>query len=230
MEGNAEIELGCIHGLDEIYGGAEQADVGSDIVLTLTSGHYNKVYGGNNLGGKIMGSITVNIEQTGCLPIEIGELYLGGNNAPYSVYGYNANGTIIESADNNIYDHPVMNLRSFKSIGTVFGGGEGSGATLAGNPTINVNVATGWVDGQYRGTGENDVNHIYHGKPDTLTTDGVIDTIFGGGNAAKVIGSTTINIGTQDSVSMESLEFLRDKIIANGNRPDTLGNIVRVEL
>ena len=229
MEGNAEIELGCIHGLDEIYGGAEQADVGSDIVLTLTSGHYNKVYGGNNLGGKIMGSITVNIEQTGCLPIEIGELYLGGNNAPYSVYGYNADGSIIESATRNIYNHPVLNLKSFASIDTVFGGGKGRKATLAGNPTINANVATGWVDGQYRGTGDRDPNNKYHGKPQTLSSDGVIGQIFGGGNAAKVIGSTTINIGTQDSVSMESLEFLRNKLIAK-NGLDTLGNIVRVEL
>lgn len=214
MEGNAEIELGCIHGLDEIYGGAEQADVGSNIVLTLTSGHYNKVYGGNNLGGKIMGSITVNIEQTGCLPIEIGELYLGGNNAPYSVYGYNANGTIIESADHNIYDHPVMNLKSFKSIGTVFGGGEGSGATLAGNPTINVNVATGWVDGQYKGTDENDPNRGYHAAPQALTTDGEIGTIFGGGNAAKVIGNTTINIGDQSEVEMHSLSAIKERIEA----------------
>lgn len=214
MEGNAEIELGCIHGLDEIYGGAEQADVGSDIVLTLTSGHYNKVYGGNNLGGKIMGSITVNIEQTGCLPIEIGELYLGGNNAPYSVYGYNANGTIIESADHNIYDHPVMNLKSFKSIGTVFGGGEGAGAELAGNPTINVNVATGWVDGQYKGTGEQDANSIYHAAPQALTPDGEIGTIFGGGNAAQVTGNTTINIGDQSEVEMLSLSAIKERIEA----------------
>ena len=214
MEGKAEIELGCIHGLDEIYGGAEQADVGSDIVLTLTSGHYNKVYGGNNLGGKIMGSITVNIEQTGCLPIEIGELYLGGNNAPYSVYGYDSNDNIIESGTTPMYNQPVMNLKSFKSIGTVFGGGEGSGAILAGNPTINVNVATGWVDGQYRGTGDNDPNHIYHATPQALA-DGTVGAIYGGGNEAKVIGSTTINIGDQTTVEMESLKALKAKIKAN---------------
>ena len=214
MEGKAEIELGCIHGLDEIYGGAEQADVGSDIVLTLTSGHYNKVYGGNNLGGKIMGSITVNIEQTGCLPIEIGELYLGGNNAPYSVYGYDSNDDIIESGTTPMYNQPVMNLKSFKSIGTVFGGGEGPGAILAGNPTINVNVATGWVDGQYRGTGDNDPNHIYHATPQALA-DGTVGAIYGGGNEAKVIGSTTINIGDQTTVEMESLKALKAKIKAN---------------
>ena len=102
-----------------------------------------------------MGSITVNIEQTGCLPIEIGELYLGGNNAPYSVYGYDNNDNIIVFGTRK-YNHPVMNLKSFKSIGTVYGGGEGLGAVLAGDPTINVNIVTGWVDGQYRGTGDNE--------------------------------------------------------------------------
>lgn len=225
MEGNAEIELGCVSGIDEIYGGAEQADVGKSIVLTLTSGHYNKVYGGNNLGGKIMGSITVNIEQTGCLPLEIGELYLGGNNAPYSVYGYNNDGTI-KTEGTRIYDQPVMNLKSFKSIGTVFGGGQGESAVLAGDPTINVNVATGWVDGQYKGIGDQDPKSIYHATPQDLTPDGVIGTIFGGGNAADVIGNTNINIGNQATVEMHSLAVIKQKIQESANGQFTTGGMI----
>lgn len=217
MEGNAEIELGCVSGLDEIYGGAEQADVGKSIVLTLTSGHYNKVYGGNNLGGKIMGSITVNIEQTGCLPLEIGELYLGGNNAPYSVYGYNNDGTI-KTEGTRIYDQPVMNLKSFKSIGTVFGGGQGESAVLAGDPTINVNVVTGWVDGQSKS--------IYHATPQDLTPDGMIGTIYGGGNAADVIGNTNINIGNQATVEMHSLAVIKQKIQESANGQFTTGGMI----
>lgn len=225
MEGNAEIELGCVSGLDEIYGGAEQADVGKSIVLTLTSGHYNKVYGGNNLGGKILGSITVNIEQTGCLPLEIGELYLGGNNAPYSVYGYNNDGTI-KTEGTRIYDQPVMNLKSFKSIGTVFGGGQGESAVLAGDPTINVNVATGWVDGQYKGIGDQDPKSIYHATPQDLTPDGVIGTIYGGGNAADVIGNTNINIGNQATVEMLSLAVIKQKIQESANGQFTTGGMI----
>ena len=225
MEGNAEIELGCVSGLDEIYGGAEQADVGKSIVLTLTSGHYNKVYGGNNLGGKILGSITVNIEQTGCLPLEIGELYLGGNNAPYSVYGYNNDGTI-KTEGTRIYDQPVMNLKSFKSIGTVFGGGQGESAVLAGDPTINVNVATGWVNGQYKGLGDQDPKSIYHATPQDLTPDGVIGTIYGGGNAADVIGNTNINIGNQTTVEMHSLAVIKQKIQESANGQFTTGGMI----
>ena len=224
MEGKTDIQLGCISGLHEIYGGAENADVGSNIVLTLTSGKYNKVYGGNNIGGKIRGSITINIEQTGCLPIEIGELFLGGNNAPYSVYGYNANGNIIESGERK-YADPVINIRSCKSIGTVFGGGEGAGATLAGNPTINANIASGWVDGQYRGHGDNDPYGIYHAAPQLLD-DGVIDTIFGGGKKAKVIGYTTINVANQENVEMVSLNAIKAKIQASQTGKFTIGGMV----
>lgn len=225
MEGKTDIQLGCISGLHEIYGGAENADVGSNIVLTLTSGKYNKVYGGNNIGGKIRGSITINIEQTGCLPIEIGELFLGGNNAPYSVYGYNSSGNIIESGERK-YADPVINLRSFKTVGTVFGGGEGAGATLAGNPTINANIASGWVDGQYRGHGDNDPYGIYHAAPQLLPNDGVIDTIFGGGKKAKVIGYTTINVANEPTVEMASLNAIKAKIQASQTGKFTIGGMV----
>ncbi len=225
MEGKTDIQLGCISGLHEIYGGAENADVGSNIVLTLTSGKYNKVYGGNNIGGKIRGSITINIEQTGCLPIEIGELFLGGNNAPYSVYGYNSSGNIIESGERK-YADPVINLRSFKTVGTVFGGGEGAGATLAGNPTINANIASGWVDGQYRGHGDNDPYGIYHAAPQLLPKDGVIDTIFGGGKKAKVIGYTTINVANEPTVEMASLNAIKAKIQNSQTGKFTIGGMV----
>lgn len=46
------------------------------------------MFGGNNLGGAVRGKITVNVEETGCQPIRIDELYLGGNEAAYSRFGY----------------------------------------------------------------------------------------------------------------------------------------------
>lgn len=59
-----------------------------NITLNITNGHFGKVFGGNNLGGAVKGKITVNVEETGCQPIKIDELYLGGNEAAYSIYGY----------------------------------------------------------------------------------------------------------------------------------------------
>ena len=233
MEGGASLELGCITQLTEIYGGSEKADVGSSVELTITSGHFDRVFGGNNKSGKILGSITVNIEQTGCVPITIDELYLGGNNAPYSVYGYydgdehitehnfgtEQNPEIVKHHDlkhkedgNQLYNDPVLNIRSFKSIGTVFGGGKGEYATMVGDPTVDINVTHGWVNGEYVGT----VTELtqYKGAPAQLTEDGVIGTVFGGGNAAKVEGSPQVKIGDRmgDDVELSSMRNLFESI------------------
>lgn len=195
MDGNSGIQLGCITYLKEIYGGARNADVGGDINLTITSGHFDRVFGGNNLGGLVKGSITVNIEETGCNPITIGELYGCGNKAAYTTPGDR---------------HPTINIRSFTSIGNVFGGGLGEEAVVTGNPTVNINVAKGAnnaVEGwPYNG------NTIDFDDGSTVTLPvheegkiGAIGNVFGGGNAAAVIGNTQVNIGTEASVVFESL-------------------------
>ena len=134
--------LGCVSALSEIYGGAKNADMNGDIHLIISSGHFNRVFGGNNIGGRINGSIKVTIDETGCEPVIIDELYGCGNNAAYSVYGYNEDGTVKTSGTNPEPD-PEVNIISFTHIGKVFGGGYGAGAVVAGNPTVNINVIPG---------------------------------------------------------------------------------------
>lgn len=222
MEGKANIELGCTTGMEEIYGGSEMADVGGSVELTITSGTFNRVFGGNNKGGRIYGSITVNIEQTGCLPIIIGNLYLGGNNAPYSVYGYQETSHKVDldgeeithydlKEDGDKYPDPQLNIRSFATIDTVFGGGNGFYATIVGDPTVDINITHGWVNGEY--TGQSD----YAGAPQMLQDDGVIGTVFGGGNEAKVIGNTQILIGDKlnSPVTLRSIQKLNDELDAD---------------
>lgn len=209
MDGNSGIQLGCIEYLKEIYGGARNADVGGDINLTITSGHFDRVFGGNNLGGTIKGSITVNIEETGCNPITIGELYGCGNKAPYTTPGDK---------------HPTINIRSFTSIGNVYGGGLGKEAVVTGNPTVNINVATGAnnaiEDWPYNGS------TIDFGGGITVTLPvhekgkiGAIGNVFGGGNAAAVIGNTQVNIGTEASKSAD----IRGNVYGGGNQADVTG-------
>ena len=212
MEGKTSVEMGCITGMTAIYGGSENADVGSNVELNITSGHFDKVFGGNNKGGRIFGSITVNIEQTGCVPITIDELYLGGNNAPYSVFGYGdevPNQNVGTEQDpeyvthykpneddgthQQLFDDPVLHIRSFESIGTVFGGGNGKLATMVADPTVEINVTDGWVNGQYSGTDQDYIQ--YKDNPQMLNSNGEIETVYGGGNSAKVIGNTTVLIG-----------------------------------
>ena len=240
MSGEAKLELGCISSLNEIYGGSEKADIGSSVELTITSGHFSKVFGGNNKSGRILGSITVNIEQTGCLPITIDELYLGGNNAPYSVYGYKdtyiehnvgtqQNQENVKHYDlkhkedgSQLYNDPVLNIRSFQSIGSVFGGGMGKYATMVGDPTVDINVTQGWVNGEYIG----DNTSPYYANPQLLD-DGVIGTVYGGGNAAQVIGNPSVKIGDKmgTSVHLSSLDDLYDKLDNAENNTITQGNI-----
>ena len=232
MEGSTQLEMGCVTGMAEIYGGSEKADVGSNVELTITSGHFHKVFGGNNKGGRINGSITVNIEQTGCVPITIDELYLGGNNAPYSVYGYNNTTTTVDvgggemvthyglnESGQNPYPDPRLNIRSFDTIGTVYGGGNGELAVMVANPIVDINVTKGWVNGEYLG-GNTDYT-AYRATAMDLTTDGVITgDVYGGGNQAKVKGKTRIRIGDKlgESVSLKSMELLYNQIGSSGER------------
>ncbi len=223
MAGDAQIELGCITYLKEIYGGAKDADFGGNIVLTITSGHFDRVFGGNNLGGNIGGTITVNIEETGCHPITIGELYGCGNQAAYT--------TPSGKTD------PTINVKSFTSIGRIFGGGLGEDAVVAGNPTVNINEVVG-VNSEETSTFAGTTRTL----SDNTTVDlpvhesgkiGVIGTVFGGGNAAKVEGGTHVNIGTLPTINYVSgadhheMDVVGANIAGNvyggGNQADVTG-------
>ena len=202
MDAEAQLLMACIPGLKAVYGGAEAADVRGNVTLNITNGTFDRVFGGNNRSGTIGGAITINVEEIGCRPVIIGELYGGGNQAAYSVYGYDSNGKAIESGTTPIYDDPQVNVMSFTSIGQIFGGGYGDGATLVGNPTVNVNVAYGrYYNDEKSVVGENAETPNHYPIPSHAKGKmGAISNVFGGGNAAKVIGNTNVNIATLDKV------------------------------
>lgn len=205
MSGSANIDMNCVDGMAEIYGGSKKADVSKNIVLTISGGKYGKVFGGNNISGRIFGSITVNIEQTGCLPIVIDELYGGGNEAPYSVYGYTGNTP--NSGGTQLYDHPEINIVSCDTIHKIFGGGLGESAVVYGNPHVNINLVRGWTNGDYKGNnqGQNDPHYAYVLTKKISDNIGVIDTVFGGGNKAVVDGQTFVKIGTESTVTVHNV-------------------------
>lgn len=228
MDADAKIYMACIPGLRAAYGGAEAADIQGGVTLNITNGTFDRVFGGNNLSGTIRGPIEVNIEETGCRPIIIGELYGGGNQAGYSVYGYKEVGGkwVIRDASDGVepglskFADPVVNVKSFTSIGEIYGGGFGAGATMVGNPTVNINEAVGTPD-EYPDSGDFDEDGF---KVKTFTIDegkatehtvtcpahtkgkiGVINNVFGGGNAAEVRGNTQVNIGTAEYLPLKSV-------------------------
>ena len=206
-----------------------------NVDLTVTSGHFGRVFGGNNVGGTVSGSIRVNIEETGCHPITIGELYGCGNQAPYKAPA----GT-----------HPTINVKSFTSIGRIFGGGLGETAVVEGDPEVSIDEVPGrWADG-YPTAGE--WNWSYPGTAaitlsggtevvlpaHELGKIGAIGTVFGGGNEAKVEGSTNVNIGTKEKIDFESVVpgeteaakdvevkgvDIRGNVFGGGNRAEVTG-------
>ena len=212
-EGDLKITLGCIDFLQEIYGGAKNADVGGDIELTITSGHFDRVFGGNNLGGTINGSITVNIEETGCNPITIGELYGCGNAAAYT------------TPDGK--PGPTINIKSFTSIGRVFGGGLGEGAVVTGNPTVNINEVVG-ANANTTSSFAGSTRKLLDGTTVTLPVHtageiGAIGTVFGGGNAAAVNGNTNVYVGTKPTITYVSVDESSEPIPVVG--VDIRGNV-----
>lgn len=244
MDAEAKLLMACIPGLNAAYGGAEAADIQGNVTLNITNGTFDRVFGGNNKSGTISGSITVNIEEVGCKPIIIGELYGGGNLAAYSIYGYHEkkdanNQVITDDSGNTVWEvnqtkvtngpefvSPQVNVKSFTSIGTIYGGGYGETAVMVGNPTVNVSVAEGdWKDyvgesSRYTEEGYTYNPTGYKGETLTITDDngthdvvvpshdkgkiGAINNVFGGGNSAKVIGNTNVNIGTLSKVTVRS--------------------------
>ena len=216
MDAEAKMLMACIPGLKEVYGGAEAADIHDDVSLTITNGTFDRVFGGNNISGTISGKITVNVEETGCRPVVIGELYGGGNLAAYSIYGYKQVGNEWKprtsasdagTGPSTPYASPQVNVRSFTSIGSVYGGGYGAAALMVASPTVNISESVGDPDnyptsGQYyNATGFTGKTITVDGHdvvlPDhTRTKIGAINNVFGGGNAAPVMGDTQVNIGT----------------------------------
>lgn len=172
MDGEAILNIGCIPGMAVLYGGAKNANINNSVSLTITSGTYGQIFGGNNAGGSINGSIRVNIEETGCEPIVIGEIYGAGNQAAY-----------VTPAG---VDGPTVNAYSFTKIGKIFGGGYGAAATVTGDTHVNIQQLKGKFASQIG---------------DSL---GIVGEVYGGGNAAAVIGNTNVNIGTVDTVEYTS--------------------------
>ena len=194
MDAEAKLLMACIPGLKEAYGGAQNAEIDGDVTLNITNGTFERIFGGNDEKGYIKGTITVNIEETGCKPIIIGELYGGGNQAPY---------TAPEGKHG-----PTLNVRSFTSIGDIYGGGLGSTATVTGDTYVNINVSEGrWHEGDYEYATDpsvkvndkiTELNEKGYHAPEFTSGMGSIHTVFGGGNAAPVTGNTNVNVGTSE--------------------------------
>ena len=189
--GNISIVCTGVNGyIENVYGGANQANITDDIDLYINGGNIGNVFGGNNESGEISGNITVtvgNAPNKDCGIFEIGNVYGGGNLAAYS----NSNG------------YPIVNMQGGTVREAIFGGGYGESATVTGNPQVNVsggivgsvvtNEGTQTILGDIYGGG-NMAPLI--GNPVVTLSDNanVWSRVFGGGNNALVKGNTNVTM------------------------------------
>ena len=165
-----------LEGIGTVYGGANQANIGttssnSNISLNITSGIVENVYGGNNISGDINGTITVNINKDDSVcDWYVGDVYGGGNHAEYG-------GT------------PNVNIMAGTVSGNVYGGGNDitndSDSHPVGVLASNVEMTGGTVLGglyggcNHKGSVTTDaLVKIYGG---TVGADGALANVFGGG-------------------------------------------------
>ena len=157
------------------------ANISGDVTLNLYGGTVENVYGGSNINGNIEGKITVNVlDDEGDCPLYVTNIYGGSNLTDY------------EPTDVTLVS-PVVNLvhAKYGISGNVYGGSKGNvNATPPTKVTANPLVNIGYDASSMSITFPSD-----YPATNTLTNFPraiVAGSVFGGGDAAKVVGNTAI--------------------------------------
>lgn len=217
------ITVGCTgtgptEGIGDLYGGANNANISGDIQVDITEGRITNVYGGNNTGGTISGSITVNIEKEGDACVwEIGNVFGGGNLANFANQA-NVNikkGTITHcvygGGNRANVGSSVVTLTDGLITEGLYGGCNSEGS-VTGDITLNVNGGQVGVDANNKANifgggygvdthsgGNVTVNFgaIAATNPEHTAKPEVFGDIYGGSALGEVNGTgktTTVNI------------------------------------
>lgn len=217
----------CDMKITNLFGGAKNANHGTDINLVVDKGQFQNVFGGNNLGGTITGNVTLTLNGGTMLNA------FGGNNQ-----GGNITGTITVTVDDaedpdcplrvdNVYgggfqaaytptdataNTPLVNFVNGTVNNAVFGGGLGENAKITANPTVIIG-----------GTGS---DKAIVGAEKINGGQGV-GNIYGGGSQADVLknGDNTGNT----SVTLSGNVEVKGNVYGGGNQADVQGN-TNVEL
>ena len=152
--------------------GAGLYGTGGNVKIILRGGTIGDVFGGCDVNGNVEGRITIIVDSTGTCPLDIDNIFGGGNLASYSPDTAN---TSDPNYDPN-YAYPLIDLQNGHVNHNVFGGGKGSLASVDnGKVTSNPKV---------------------HMHPDVANSKKfrVLGNIYGGGELGQVQGNTTVLI------------------------------------
>ena len=221
LEGNIETTIECGTKFGSVYGGSNKADIKGNVTLNINGGEFKNVFGGSKgatdpgegarqgerdtAAANITGNVTLNIYGG-----KIGKAF-GGSNINGNITGkveVNVDwkespcdqqlDTVFGGSNLAAYtpttpgDYPEVNIKNVKSstIKDVFGGGLGQSAVVTSNPKVTIGVPT---DDSKRVT---------------------VTNVFGGGDLADVVGTTTVLVQKSNS---------RVTYLYGGGNADTVG-------
>ncbi len=186
----------------------------------IHGGTINQVFGGSNAHGVIRGAMTVHVESDGTCPMQIGEVYGGGNMADSKVGSVEVvctGGGLIDyvyggANQANVTGDIELDITGGR-IEHVFGGNNTSG-TVSGTITVNVDwdesSCTSNYLGYVYGAGNQATYTHPTGKPDypevNIKNGTVTYDVFGAGygnlsdpTKGVVTGNPQVNVGGLDS-------------------------------
>lgn len=177
---NVTIETTDTYLINEVYGGANRADVGDNTTVNILSGKIGNVFGANNQSGTKSKDIMVNVAGG-----TSNYVYGAGNLAAYK-------------------GNPQVVLSDGVVKEAVFGGGFGASAIVTGDPQVKMTGGvvgyTETVDGKtfVRGGdvfGGGNAAAVQGNTSVTISGGEVKHNVYGGGNQADVSGTTNVKIG-----------------------------------
>ena len=150
------------------------ADIAGNVTLNLHGGTIKSAFGGSDVNGNISGNITVNVLDTVVqCQLQVDTIYGAGRDAAYTPTNANAVSPLVK------IQHATVGHGSGNTAvpGCVFGGGKGTTATVTAHPQVIIGeLAT--INGP-------------DGNP--ITTEAIVTgDVYGGGDAADVVGGTTV--------------------------------------
>lgn len=185
INGNVTLNIRGGH-FANVFGGSKgvsgnpgiAANIDGDVTLNLFGGTITNAFGGSDQNGNITGKITVNVldyEQENCA-LDVTNVYGGGNVTAYTP----TDATIISPVVNVVHIAQANGVK-----GSVYGGAKGETATVTANPKVNFGYASGITLPTDYPTGN---RRAY-----------VNGNVFGGGDAAPVVGNTLVLVQNANS-------------------------------